>query len=251
MQQALHNVRATTAPIVSAPNILRIVPLEAPSDPRRDYVIERNGYTVRVAHTPTQRARADMLVDRMYSWRGYHTEAVTAGSQDSNRITFEASSEPQLFGTLTLGLDAGERLLADTLYEDEIGPFRRAGRKVCELSKLAVDPRHSSKEMLASLIQLAHIHARIVHKATDAFIEVNPRHAVFYKRMLGFRQIGEVRTCPRVEAPAVLLHLEIAYMDEQIHKHSGSCDSTERSLYPYFLRNRDVQDSTRLVAQAA
>ena len=42
--------------------------------------------------------------------------------------------------------------------------------------------------------------------ASDAVIEVNPRHARYYQRTLGFRQIGELRQCQRVEAPAVLLH---------------------------------------------
>jgi len=243
---------AISAPTyASASHVLRIVPLETPSGPRPEYVIERKGYTVRVARSSAQRARATMLVERMYSWRGYHTEAAASVRQDSGRIMLEASSESQLFGTLTLGLDSEQGLLADTLYEDEIDRFRRAGGKVCELSKLAVDPQYSSKEVLASLIQLAHIHARIVHEATDAFIEVNPRHAVFYKRMLGFRQLGSVRTCPRVDAPAVLLHLEIAYMDEQIRKHAGSFDTRERSLYPAFLPDWEVEGAAVRIAEAA
>ena len=40
-------------------------------------------------------------------------------------------------------------------------------------------------------------------------MEVNPRHVRYYQRCLGFRQLGEVRQCLRVDAPAVLLHQEI------------------------------------------
>lgn len=256
MRQLIAESATSVPAYVAASHMLRIVPLETPREPAPEYVIERENYTVRVIRSSAQRARAGMLVERMYSWRGYHTDGVAGGRQDSSRITFEASSESQLFGTLTLGLDSEDGLLADTLYEDEIDPFRRSGGKVCELSKFAVDPQHSSKEVMASLIQLAHIHARILRQVTDAFIEVNPRHALFYERMLGFRQIGTVRTCPRVDAPAVLLHLELAYMDEQIRKHTGSFDSRERSLYPYFLSIREggtrgsSSDSDR-IAQAA
>jgi hypothetical protein len=113
------------------------------------------------------------------------------------------------------------------------------GRKLCEVSRLAVDPQYGSKEVLASLFHLAYIYLRIIHKATDVLVEVNPRHAGFYRRMLGFCQVGEVHTCPRVNAPAVLLHLELAYMDTQIAKHAGFRDTTERSLYPYFFASCD------------
>ena len=96
--------------------------------------------------------------------------------------------------------------------------------------------------MLASLINLAYIYARIVHDVDDAFIEINPRHVGFYKRMLGFRQIGEKRTCERVDAPAVLMHLELDYMDEQISSLAGSREpAKERSLYAYFLTKHEEE----------
>jgi hypothetical protein len=136
-------------------------------------------------------------------------------------------------------MDSGQGLLADELYKREINHFRGKGKKVCELSKLAVDSEYSSKEMLASLFHLAYIFGRNIHKATDLFIEVNPRHAGFYKRMLGLRQIGEERTCRRVQAPAVLMHLELDYVDAQIASLAGSCKSGERSLYPYFFSRHE------------
>ncbi|MDQ3186330.1 MAG: long-chain N-acyl amino acid synthase, partial [Pseudomonadota bacterium] len=124
---------------------------------------------------------------------------------------------------------------ADELYEEEINAFRIKNKKVCEVSKLAIDSKHGSKEVLASLFHLAYIYARTIHKASDAFIEVNPRHAGFYKRMLGFQPIGEVRTCQRVGAPAVLLHLELDYMNAQISSSAESRELKDKSLYPYFF----------------
>jgi hypothetical protein len=103
------------------------------------------------------------------------------------------------------------------------------------MSKFAVDPQYGSKEVLASIIHLGYIYAHVIHKATDLLIEVNPRHAGFYERRLGFRQIAGMRTCPRVNAPAVLLHIELAYMGAQISRHAGSRDTREKSLYPYFF----------------
>lgn len=204
----------------------------------QDYVLERNGYSVCRAGLPDRRSKASQLIERMYSRRGYHTETASALPHRPTRITLETSRGEELFGTLTLGLDSEEGLLADALYQPEMNSLRAMGRKLCEISRLAVDPQYGSKEVLASLFHLAYLYARIIHKATDVLVEVNPRHSGFYKRMLGFRQIGQVHTCPRVNAPAVLLHLELAYMDAQISRHGGARDTKERSLYPYFFSTR-------------
>jgi hypothetical protein len=218
------------------------------SDDAPDYVLERDGYRVRRAETPGQHSTACMLVDNMYSRRGYHTESVPSIPRHPNSILLEASSGQHLFGTLTLGFDAEEGLLADTLYQEEINSLRTTGRKLCEVSKLAVDPQYGSKETLASIMHLCYFYAHVIHGATDLLIEVHPRHAVFYERRLGFRQIAGMRTCPRVNAPAVLLHIELNYMQEQISRHGGSRDTKERSLYPYFspeylIDQREIRDN--------
>lgn len=218
------------------------------SDEAPDYVLERDGYRVRRAGTPGQRSKACRLVDNMYSRRGYRTESVPSIPLHRNSIMLEASSGHNLFGTLTLRLDSEQGLLADALYQEEINSLRTKGRKLCEVSKLAVDPQYGSKEVLASIIHLLYIYAHVVNKATDMLIEVHPRHAGFYERKLGFRQFGGMRICPRVNAPAVLLHIELSYMQEQISRHGGSRDTKERSLYPYFspeclINQRETRDN--------
>jgi hypothetical protein len=213
-----------------------------------DYVVERAGYSVRRAGSPRQRRKACRLIDNMYSRRGYQTDSVLSIPRHPNSIMLEASSGQKLFGTLTLGFDSEQGLLADALYQEEINCLRTTGRKLCEVSKLAVDPQYGSKEVLASIIHLLYIYAHVVNKATDMLIEVHPRHAGFYERKLGFRQIAGMRTCPRVNAPAVLLHIELSYMQEQISRHGGSRDTRERSLYPYFspeclINQRETRDN--------
>ena len=47
-------------------------------------------------------------------------------------------------------------------------------------------------------------------EVTDVFIEVNPRHAGFYRHAFGFCVAAEERPCARVHAPSVLLRLEVA-----------------------------------------
>jgi len=66
-----------------------------------------------------------------------------------------------------------------------------------------------SKVVLASLFNLAYVAGKSVDDVTDVFIEVNPRHVLFYTRMLGFTALCGERICERAGAPSVLLHVEI------------------------------------------
>jgi hypothetical protein len=217
----------------------------------QECVLARGGYRVRLADSPGQRSKASMLIKSMYSWRGYPTDEIIIPTQDPNRITLEASTGQELFGTLTVGLDTNDGLLADELYQEEIDALRRMGHRVCEMTKLAFDPKYSSKEVIASLFHLAYIYAHNFYHATDLLIEVNPRHAGFYKRRLGFQQIGELRTCPRVDAPAVLLHISLDYMATQISAHAGAREKCEKSLYPYFFSEAEVLGLTTRIRSSA
>ncbi len=225
----------------------------SPYDPAREVsdenekqrpILKRNGHSIHLVDSLKQRIEANALIKQMYSARGYHTKNVTTFSHNPNQITFEASSAQRLSGTLTLAIHSNNDLLANNLYKDEINAFRAEGRKVCELSKFASNLKGSSKEIFASIFHLAYIYAYEIHKAKDAFIEVNPRHSFFYKRLLGFRQIGKERICKRVNAPAVLLHLDLDYMSAQISSLASRGNHTDRSIYPYFLSQHEEKRLT-------
>jgi hypothetical protein len=249
MQEPCATLMSPAAAQGTGPQLIRIVPCETSSPPAPDYVIERPGYRVHIARSLMHRKQAALLVERMYAWRGYRSTAAPVARPTASNMTFVATTERQVIGTLTLRLDTAQGLLAEGLYADQVNALRADRRRLCELSKLAVDPEHSAKELLASLIQLAHVYARMMDRRSDAIIEVNPRHAAFYKRMLGFSQIGEVRTCARVGAPAVLLHLDLGYMDAQIETHQGGARAAHASLYPCFLPFDAI--AARVVARAA
>ena len=214
----------------------------------REYLPER-GYSVGLAHSLHRRKQASTLMMRMYASRGYETDVIAKLPLTSSRMTLAVSSGSLLFGTAMVGIDSEHGLFADTLYSEELSAFRLQGRRLSEVSNLAVDPQYGSKDILASLYHLVYIMVRIIHKSTDIIVEVNPRHAPFYERRLGFRQVGDRRTCPRVNAPAVLLRIELAYMDAQIAEHAGVRGSRERSLYPYFFSNGEAERVVHRVAQ--
>lgn len=203
-----------------------------------DVTINERVFGIRAADIDTQRNSASMLISKMYAWRGYSGNHQVA--HDPNRITLTASDHGQVFGTLSLGLDSEIGLLADEVFKDFVDTRRSRG-KVCEITKLAVDPAIKSKAVLASLFHVALIYARDLNGCTDIFIEVNPRHRRFYEAMLGFQTVCESRPNPRVQAPAVLLSVETSYGIAQIEKWGGMQDRAvgERSLFPWFFSPRE------------
>jgi hypothetical protein len=205
---------------------------------REETRVSKQEFKVRLATSEDRRKSASMLIEKMYSWRGYDADAL---GRDPNKITLVAYLEDKVVGTLTLGLDSPQGMVVDELYKREADILRAEGRRPCDITRLAVDQDIKSKSVLAALFHLSFIYGRSIHRATDFLIEVNPRHVLFYERMLGFEPFGEERTCPRVNAPAVLLRLDLNYADEQIKRYGGTGAAVPgvKSIYPYFFSRED------------
>lgn len=200
-----------------------------------DVAINNKTFGIRVADTDEGRSSASLLINKMYAWRGY---AGTHKVEDRpNRITLSANDGGVVRGTVTLSIDSEIGILADEVFKDHIDQFRSRGAKVCEITKLAFDPAEGSKKALASLFHILFIYGRYLHNCTDVFIEVNPRHRRYYETMLGFKRLCEVRSNPRVNAPAYLLWTSIDNVQREIERLGGTSSNpgVERSLYPYFF----------------
>jgi hypothetical protein len=195
-------------------------------------------FKVRLATTEDRRKSASLLIEKMYGWRGYEADAL---GKEPNKVTLVAYQEDRVVGTLTLGMDSPSGMVVDQLYKSEADKLRAQGRKICDVTKLAVDQDIKSKNVLGALFHLSVIYGRNIHHATDFLIEVNPRHVSFYQRMIGFVPLGEERLCPRVNAPAVLLKLDLAYADEQVKKYGGLGAEARgvKSIYPYWFTKED------------
>lgn len=192
--------------------------------------------TVRAADSDGRRSSAIVLVNRMYAWRGYDCAPGGVG-RNQNRTTLVATERDSTVGTLTIGFDGPSGLLVDDLFPDEAGRMRRDRAVLCEFTKLAVDGSVQSKAVLASMFHMAFIYAHEVNRCDRVLIEVNPRHVRYYERMLGFVVQGSERINARVNAPAILLSLELSHARAQIDQFGGRPElaCTERSLYPYFF----------------
>jgi hypothetical protein len=207
----------------------------------RMFIVDDDSYGIRLTDTSDGRNTASMLINRMYAWRGYAGNHQP--SSDPNRITLTATDKGDVVGTLSIGIDSEVGLMADEIFKDELDAHRQRGAKLCEFTKFAFDPSVRSKTALANVFHLAVIYARDMHGCTDIVIEVNPRHRRFYERMLGFRKEGELKINPRVDAPAYLLRVNLAFVTEQIDRFGGTWaadgETEERSFYPYFFSPRE------------
>jgi hypothetical protein len=206
-----------------------------------DVIVTQDSYGIRLTDTAEGRNSASLLINKMYAWRGYAgTHQVV---DDPNRITLTATDHGKVVGTLTIGMDAAVGLAADQVFREELDEMRERGARLCEFTKLAFDPSVKSKASLANLFHLAVIYARDIHQRTDIVIEVNPRHRRFYQQMLGFEQLGDMKTSPRVNAPAYLLSVGLDFVTEQIKQYGGTFDehATARSFYPWFFSPREEE----------
>ena len=197
MQSAVLHASSESLSIVS--------PLSRQTTPRSSGLVTRR---VRNAY---ELYETDRLVRRMYAWRGYRSSTTTTESGGNHRVTLAAWQNEELAATLTLNLDAPNGLLSETLYPEEISALRRNQGKLCEYSRLASDPAFSSPSLLEAFFRFAYNFARSQLQCSDAVVEVNPRHARYYERELGFTPLGPRKICPRVDAPAMLLHRDLRH----------------------------------------
>jgi hypothetical protein len=224
---------------------MALPPAETPNT--KELAVEQQQFKIRLAHDRHHLGAASLLIQKMYSWRGYEAGDM---KHDPNRITLLAFDKEQIVGTITVGLDSRMGLTIDEMYKAEVDQLRAQGRRVAEVTKLAIDENIKSKRVLGSLFHIAVIYARNIHESTDFVIEVNPRHAPFYERMLGFKPLGPEKLCARVNAPAVLLVLDLDYLDKQVQRVGGTIPPPrgERSFYPFFFSKMDEIGITHRLA---
>jgi len=147
-----------------------------------------------------------------------------------------------------------QRMSCEQAFGPEVRALREQGHRLCEFTKLAIDPTVGTKRVLATLFHVAYIVAHRIRGFDTLVIEVNPRHVRYYERMLGFRVMASERLNRSVNAPAVLLGVDFAYVMQQIGEFAGQPErlATERSLYPGFMSlSEEAGVLSRMMAKQA
>lgn len=176
--------------------------------------------------------RSQSLVGRRYGQRGLRV--TPAESPEPGLVTLQAHDGRRLVGTLSVRIDGIDGLAADASFPEELLRLRAKGRKLCEFTRLAMEGELPSKPALTSLFHLAYLYAHRIREADLLVMEVHPRHAPFYSRMLGAKRL-KLGANASVAAPSVLLCLDLNHVQEQIRRFGGRPELSDevRSLYPY------------------
>src|SRR5947209_733825 len=114
---------------------------DLPPPPAKSTADNHSSLRVGVATSLQQLEAAQELVRRRYAWRGYEFERDQCNvppQRTSKDVTFVVESVQALIGTVTLGLDGPDGLLAERTHEGIIAQARSNGRRVCEVTRLAV-----------------------------------------------------------------------------------------------------------------
>ena len=193
-------------------------------------------FKIKTAEAEERRGMVNSLLKSRYGWRGYK-EVRLPTDHSVHKFTLMAIEDGNTIGTITVSLDGPQRLSADEAFAEEVQALRDQGRTLCEFTKLAVDPTVGTKRVLAALFHVAYIVAHRIRSHDTLLIEVNPRHVRYYERMLGFKILANERMNTSVNAPAVLLTVDFAYVMQQIGQLGGHPErmATDRSLYSAFM----------------
>ena len=176
---------------------------------------------------------AQALVGKRYGQRGLQFKALD--SETPGLASVRVLDGEQVVGALSVRMDGAEGLSADSVFPEVMADLRR-NQRLCEFTRLAVDGGTEPKPVLARLFHLAYLFAHRLEKAELMVFEVHPRHAAFYRRMLGVHLLADERLNPHVQAPAVLMGKPASEIRSEIQLLGGRPElaAKARSLYPLF-----------------
>ena len=181
-----------------------------------DPAFQAGVFKIRLSGSRKSNEQAGNLVERRYAWRGYQVPGLVT---DPNLRTLFAYREGVPGGTVSVRIDSAKGLSADDLYKEELDQIRRAGARLCEFTRLAVQDDAVYKNVLGGLFHTAYLFSHEVRDCDYGVIEVNPRHAVFYRRTIFFELIGPERINRRVNAPSVLLCVSFEKVKAEFKKY--------------------------------
>jgi hypothetical protein len=214
-------------------------------------------FTYRIAETREDIEGAVRLVYRNYIELGYcHLNRFGVHFYLFDVLpetrTLVALHGDRVVATLTLVFDSPLGLPSGKLYAAELDALRSGGRRLVEVSKLAVDRDLGARGLavLKGIFRLGWLASARVRGCTDFVIMVEPHHERFYARSLLFERAGELKPDPEAkDAPSLLLRLRLAEGPERYRAAFGE-EPKEANPYWYFVQSPEVA-VTEAAARAA
>lgn len=178
--------------------------------------------TCRIAATYEERLAAFRLIYESYREKGLIEEneyeiRVTPYQLLPTTNVFIACHRGKVICTVTLIGDGELGLPMESIYFEEVQAERERGLVLGEVSSLAVrDVEFKSfLPIFIKLLRMMSQHAR-AYGFDQFMIATHPKHARFYKRFMGYEQIGGTKEYPSVcHAPAVACCLNFERIDRE------------------------------------
>jgi hypothetical protein len=175
---------------------------------------------VKVAATRDELEQAFRLLAHKYQARGYEVPGpkpfrFTPYHVLPGTTTFVARHDAAVVATLSLVPDTPILgLPLEGVYGPEVARLRREGRRVGELTCLAGQDLSPVEflRVFTALLRLALQH-HVRHGGDSWVITIHPRHATYYRKVLGFVPLGPRRSYPAVQGhPAEAYFLDAALL---------------------------------------
>lgn len=186
-----------------------------------------------VARTKDELRQAFSLVYKEYFHKGYipkhykSTLRLSIYNGLPSTTTFIAKQGKKIIATVTLIPDSGLGIPMDKIYQKEVDRHRYGGRKVAEVSQLAIDSSLFPKSWFSMfnfnklififrLFKLVLDYALYVDKIDTICIAINPKHQYLYK-FIGFEEMAGLKYYGNVnKAPAVARYLDLHTAEHKV-----------------------------------
>ncbi|RMF85183.1 MAG: hypothetical protein D6739_04855, partial [Nitrospirae bacterium] len=152
---------------------------------------------------------------------------------------FLAREGDEVVATLTLIPDSEVGLPLDAAYRREADALRLAGRRVAEISCLALAARYRRHDLLLHLFRLMHVYAR--HAGLDDLcVVVAPKHGRFYQHILLFEELGHYTELPHLNgAPARLYRQDLRTIEAATRDQYADSPAAS-DLYRFFFEEAEA-----------
>ena len=179
------------------------------------------------------------------TYRSYYRAGLVADNPSGLRLTpyhllpdsevIIAKLDQTVVSTLSWFGDGKLGLPMQSMYSREIEFLRDQGCKLAEIGSLA-DRRSDPRRFISSFADMGRLLAQAsASRDIDTLVAVaHPKHAKLYKRVLGFKQIGDHTDCPYANGnPAEALFLRFEDLGAKLHDRFFGDPLSEDRLGPY------------------
>jgi len=207
-----------------------------------------NEWRIVIANTKSLREAAFRLVYDVYTAKGYALRVpresglwCTIYFMHPDTIIFLVLKGDEAVGTASVVPDSRLGLAADLIFPEPLHALRSGGRRLCEVSSLAVTEgiAHESVDLTTHLYRLVYLAAAYPLRGTDIVACIMAHHGEFYSSVLLFDEVStETRRSPKTGQQVRYARLNLETMKERYARGYEGLTG-RRNLYRWFFQNED------------